>query len=78
VGSDGSNATNEVVFGYTTQSNAYLSVTTADTATTMGMDTIVWVLDDCSASATELACSDDAGGELRSLSRARRSRWAPT
>ena len=65
-GSDGSNATNEVVFSYTMQSNAYLSVTTADSATTMGMDTIVWVLDGCSATAAELACNDDAGGELTS------------
>lgn len=61
-----SNATNEIVLHYTMQSNAYLSVTTEDAATAMDMDTIVWVLDACTATATEIACNDDAGAGLTS------------
>lgn len=61
--------TQPVVLSYTMQTAAYLVATTEDDATTEGLDTVVWILDGCSAAATVLACNDDYG-DVNVLSRA--------
>ncbi len=58
-GMGASTAVNEVVFQYTMQSGGYLVASTDDPATLATLDTIVWILDGCTAGATELACNDD-------------------
>lgn len=50
---------NEVVFQYTMQSGGYLRASTDNPATTAMLDTIVWILDGCTAAANELGCADD-------------------
>lgn len=53
-------ASNAVIFTYTMTTDAYLVATTEDDDTAETMDTVVWILDGCSTSATELGCSDDS------------------
>ncbi|MBX7195741.1 MAG: hypothetical protein K1X94_27030 [Sandaracinaceae bacterium] len=58
-------ATNEIVFSYTMQGDAFLVVSTDDAATTAA-DTILWVLEACTATGMELGCSDDNSAGLLS------------
>lgn len=60
VATDGSsNSTNEMIFSYTVQTGGHLRASTAEPGTTANLDTIVWILDACAATANELACNDD-------------------
>lgn len=68
-GMGGSTATNEVVFRYTVQTGGHIQASTDDPASGTMLDTIVWILDACTDTATELACADDvdyAGGNYLS------------
>ncbi len=51
--------THALVFKYTMTADAFLFVTTSEDPAASGMDTVVWLLDGCSTSATELGCNDD-------------------
>lgn len=69
-GMGGSVATNEVVFRYTVETGGHLVASTDDPASSPDLDTIVWILDACAASATELACNDDGPNNLLSVAMA--------
>lgn len=64
-GEGGSTANHVVVVSYTMETSAFLVASTEDAATTAG-DTVVWVLDACSASGGEIACNDDGSEGLTS------------
>ena len=56
-----SHAGHVVVFDYTMQGSGGLSASTAVAGTETALDTVVWIVDGCTATSTELGCADDSG-----------------
>jgi hypothetical protein len=50
----------EIAFRYTVRSESHIRVRTDGAGTSLGFDTVIWLLDRCASDAKTLACNDDA------------------